>query len=376
MSYFYKSTKNEGMVYRAIGLMSGSSLDGLDIVFAEFHEQGGKWTFSIEAAACLPYSQDWVNRLSSATSLAARDYCLLHTDYGHYLGAQVNEFIEKNRLHYKVSVIGSHGHTSFHLPAKRMTAQLGDGAAIAAETGLPVVSELRALDVALGGQGAPIVPMGEQYLFPQYDLLLNIGGIANLSMAGTAYLAFDCCPANRVLNILANEKGLPFDNKGKLAASGKLNQELLSSLNAFPYYAQSFPKSLANEMGTDEIIPLLKATGLSAEDLLATYTAHIAFQIKNSITSLLLHQEKKPRKLLVTGGGAFNEHLIATLREQVAVLNVEVVIPEEPVINYKEALIMGFLAVLRWRQESTVLSSVTGASRDSIGGALWNGQEA
>jgi anhydro-N-acetylmuramic acid kinase len=376
MSYFYKSTKNEGMVYRAIGVMSGSSLDGLDIVFAEFHEQGRKWSFSIEAAACLPYSQEWVNRLSGATSLSARDYCLLHTDYGHYLGAQVNEFIEKNGLEYKVSVIGSHGHTTFHLPAQHMTAQLGDGAAIAAKTGLPVVSDLRAMDVALGGQGAPIVPMGEQYLFPEYDLLLNIGGIANLSMAGAAYLAFDICPANRVLNILANEKGLSFDNKGQLAAAGKTNQALLSRLNAFPYYTQSFPKSLANEMGTEEIIPVLKATGLSTEDLLATYTTHIALQIRNSIASLLQDKEEKPRRLLVTGGGAFNEHLIASIKEELSSLHVEVVIPEEPVINYKEALIMGFLAVLRWRQESTVLSSVTGASRDSIGGALWNGQEA
>jgi anhydro-N-acetylmuramic acid kinase len=376
MSYFYKSTKNEGMVYRAIGLMSGSSLDGLDIVFAEFHEQGRKWSFSMEAAACLPYSKEWTDRLSGATSLSAREYCLLHTDYGHYLGAQVNEFIAKNQLQYQVAVIGSHGHTTFHLPALRMTAQLGDGAAIAAETGLPVVSDLRNLDVALGGQGAPIVPMGERYLFPEYDLLLNIGGIANLSMAGSTYLAFDICSANRVLNLLANEKGLPFDNKGELAASGKLNTELLSRLDAFPYYSQPFPKSLANEMGTDEIIPLLKSTSLPIEDLLATFTTHIAGQIEKSISSLLQHQEEKPRKMLVTGGGALNDHLIAVIKNQLSPLQVEVVVPEEPVINYKEALIMAFLAVLRWRQESTVLSSVTGASRDSIGGALWNGQEA
>lgn len=364
------------MVYRAIGLMSGSSLDGLDIVFAEFHEQGRRWSFNIEAAACLPYSEEWAARLSNATSLSAHDYCLLHTDYGHYLGTKVNEFIEKNGLQYQVSVIGSHGHTTFHLPSQRMTAQLGDGASIAAKTGLPVVSDLRAMDVALGGQGAPIVPMGEQYLFPDYDLLLNIGGIANLSLAGSSYLAFDICPANRVLNLLANEKGLPFDDKGQLAASGKCDAELLGQLNSFPFYAKAFPKSLANEMGTEEIIPLLKNAGLPLENLLATYTTHIAFQVGSAISSLLQNKEQRPRKLLVTGGGAFNTHLLEAIKEQLQTLQVEVVIPEEPLINYKEALIMGFLAVLRWRQEFTVLSSVTGASRDSIGGALWNGQEA
>src|SRR6185312_3531166 len=171
------------MIYRAIGLMSGSSLDGLDIAFIHFFENAGKWSFDIVAAECHPYTPALKYSLQSATTLNALDYQLLHTDYGHYLGQQVNEFINKYQLHYQVQLIASHGHTTFHIPSKKMTAQLGDGAAIAAETGIAVVSDLRALDVALGGQGAPIVPMGDKLLFGNYDFCLNLGGIANISFA-------------------------------------------------------------------------------------------------------------------------------------------------------------------------------------------------
>lgn len=364
------------MVYRAIGLMSGSSLDGLDIVFASFNERGGQWTFTVEAADCFPYEEAWIKRLSGATLLSAREYCLLHADYGHYLGKQVNRFIDKHSLQYQVAVIGSHGHTTFHMPAQGMTAQLGDGAALAATTGLPVVSDLRAMDVALGGQGAPIVPIGEKFLFPDYELLMNIGGIANISLAGSPYIAFDICPANRVLNLLAQQHGQDFDAGGQMAAAGECNEGLLQQLNAFSYYQKPFPKSLANEMGTDEVFPLLQSSGCSLNDQLSTYVTHIAVQTATSVSGLLKQRNLASARMLVTGGGAFNSFLIGQIREQLKPLGVEVVIPEDKLINYKEALIMGFLAVLRWRQESTVLSTVTGASRDSIGGALWNGQEA
>ena len=161
--------------------MSGSSLDGLDIVFVEFQENAGQWQFEILASACEPYSESWRSRLQSATELSAREYQLLHADYGHYLGQAIKSFIEQHALHFKVGLVASHGHTTFHMPGERMTAQLGDGAAIAAETGLPVVSDLRSLDVAFGGQGAPIVPIGESLLFPEFDFFLNLGGIANVS---------------------------------------------------------------------------------------------------------------------------------------------------------------------------------------------------
>ncbi|MGC4037454.1 MAG: anhydro-N-acetylmuramic acid kinase [Chitinophagaceae bacterium] len=366
------------MVYRAIGIMSGSSLDGLDIVFAEFNENGGKWSYEIVKAACYAYSKEWMEKLRTAVNLPALDYQLLHTEFGHYIGKEVNRFIEENGLQYKVALIASHGHTTFHVPAKKMTGQLGDGAAIAAKTGLPVVTDLRAMDVALGGQGAPIVPIGEKLLLGDYDYFLNLGGIANISAAKTPQrIAFDICPANRVLNMLANEAGLEFDPGGELAASGNVNDTLLNELNSLDYYTQPYPKSLANDFGTDVVYPLIKKAGLSTADALRTYVEHIAIQIKNAIVNFNTpHLTTHTPQLLATGGGAFNNFLIERIKDQFLALNVSVIIPHENLIQYKEALIMALIGVLRWREEYNVLSSVTGASRDSIGGALWNGQEA
>lgn len=363
------------MVYRAIGLMSGSSLDGLDIVFAELEEQGGRWSWSIQASECRPYSEEWKNRLASATMLNARDYLLLHTEYGHYTGREVNAFIEKFGLAYKVAVIGSHGHTSFHLPASGMTAQLGDGAAIAAETGLPVVADLRALDVAFGGQGAPIVPVGEKLLLSGWDYFLNIGGIANISANRDPYVAFDICPANRVLNLLASDAGLDMDENGQLAAGGTINQALLHTLNDHGYYQLAWPKSLANDYGTEILYPVLKRSGIPLADQLCTYTEHIAEQTAKAI-GLLQENHRPDSRLLVTGGGAFNGYLLERIRQHAQAHGVQVELPEPGLINYKEALVMALMAVLRWRQNDNVYASVTGARRNSVGGALWMGQEA
>ncbi len=365
------------MVYRAIGLMSGSSLDGLDIAFVEFQEQGGRWSYEILEAECSPYSKEWQGRLKTATGLSAKDYLLLHAEYGHYTGRRVNEFIEKYGLQYKVAVIASHGHTAFHLPGQGMTAQLGDGAAIAAETQLPVVSDLRVLDIAFGGQGAPLVPLGEKLLLGEYDYFLNIGGIANISLNADNYIAFDVCPANRVLNMLAAEAGKEMDEGGELAASGKLQTGLLEELNRADYYRKPWPKSLANEFGTDIIYPLIREAGLSPADALCTYTEHIAEQVGQAVTALQsLRSPEENARLLVTGGGAFNRYLLQRLNSHLNPKGISTVLPDPRLVNYKEALIMAFLGVLRWRQEYTVLSTVTGAVRQSIGGALWTGQEA
>lgn len=365
------------MIYRAIGVMSGSSLDGLDIAFVEFQEQGGKWTYEINEADCYPYTTEWTEKLKNAINLPAREYQLLHTAYGHYIGQEVNRFIESHQLHYKVAVVASHGHTTFHMPASQMTAQLGDGAAIAAKTQLPVVSDLRALDVAFGGQGAPIVPIGEKMLMNDFTYFLNIGGIANISLNAEEYVAFDVCPANRVLNMLANDAGKPFDEDGKMAASGNLHDELLNQLNKLAYYSQPYPKSLANDFGTDIVYPLIRSAGLSIPDAIRTFSEHVALQICNALSSLNIQQPVPGnKKLLVTGGGALNTFLVNRLSELLRVENIEVVVPDTKLVNYKEALIMAFIGVLRWRQEYNVLASVTGASRNSIGGALWTGQEA
>ena len=369
------------MVYRVIGLMSGSSLDGLRYCFVEFNEQRGEWSFEILAAHVILTIYEWSDRLKNAINLNALDYQLLHTDYGHYLGSEVNRFIKDHDLEYKVALIASHGHTTFHLPGKKMTAQLGDGAAIAAETGLPVVSDLRALDVAFGGQGAPIVPIGEKLLFKDYSLFLNIGGIANISFnLPDQYIAFDVCPANRVLNMIAQELGKEYDDGGNMAGTGKVNDELLQKFNGFSYYQQPYPKSLANSFGTDEIYPMIKSYNLAPADALATYAIHISQQIRASIIMAVsknnLKLETLNLKLLVTGGGALNTFLISQIQNELRPFNIEVVVPEPNIVNYKEALVMAFIGVLRWRQEYNVISTVTGASRNSIGGALWIGQEA
>lgn len=356
--------------------MSGSSLDGLDIAFVEFHENGGKWSFLVQEAVCYAYPEEWVERLKTATSLTALDYQLLHTEYGHYLGQQVNRFIGERDLHYKVALVASHGHTTFHLPSRGMTAQLGDGAAIAAETRLPVVSDLRALDVAFGGQGAPIVPIGEKLLLGQYQFFLNIGGIANVSANAKDYIAFDVCAANRVLNLLANELAEDYDDGGEHASKGRIDNELLEKLNDLDYYRQPWPKSLANEFGTETVFPLIKSRGLEPTDALRTYAEHIAIQVKNAVEALkAAYPGQENQQMLVTGGGALNTFLMKRLKMLLGEVGVAVMVPDEKLVQYKEAMIMAFIGVLRWREEYNVLSSVTGAKKSSVGGALWLGVE-
>lgn len=365
------------MVYKAIGLMSGSSLDGLDIAYVHLQQAGGKWNYEILQTQCAAYPAAWIEKLSAAVSLPAPDYQLLHTAYGHYTGQLVNAFIENNQLQHQVDLVASHGHTTFHLPAQKMTAQLGDGAAIAAVTGLPVVSDLRAMDIAFGGQGAPIVPIGEKLLLADYNMFLNLGGIANLSFNLPArYIAFDVCPANRVLNMLVAPTGKAYDEDGKMAATGEVSYQLLDALNQLDYYRQAFPKSLANDFGTAVVYPLVQQYQLSTADALRTYSEHIAWQIKKSVQAVLGDAAASHSKLLVTGGGAFNIFMVERISEQLKEAGIEVVVPDKQLVNYKEALIMALIGVLRWREEYNVLSSVTGAARNSINGALWLGGEA
>ena len=362
------------MVYKAIGVMSGSSLDGIDIVFAELQEKAGKWNYKILESACIPYKKEWEQKLKHADKMPAKDYLLLHADYGAFTGRKINDFIDEKNLHHQVALISSHGHTTFHLPEKKMTHQLGDGAAIAAETKLPVVTDLRSIDVAFGGQGAPIVPLGEKLLFDDYNYFLNIGGIANLSVnKENEIIAFDVCAANRVLNMLANEKNMQYDEGGINASRGSVNEILLEKLNMLDYYNLPYPKSLSNDFGTGIVYPILKSLNASIDDALRTCTEHICMQIKKSLQPF---SNESIQKLFITGGGAFNNFLIKRLQRNLAEINFEIFIPVPEVVKYKEALIMALLGVLRWREQYTVLSSVTGAVRNSIGGALWLGTEA
>jgi anhydro-N-acetylmuramic acid kinase len=361
------------MQYNVIGLMSGSSLDGLDIAFVHLEETAGRWTFDIQQSSCVPYPVKWKEKLSGVTGLSAKDYLLLHTEYGHWLGHTVNNFLEENNLAYRVQLISSHGHTAFHFPERQMTAQIGDGAAIAAVTGIRTITDLRSVDIALGGQGAPVVPIGEKLLLPEYDFFLNIGGIANLSAAGDQFIGFDVCPANRILNLLAAETKKGYDENGSLAASGRIDETLLRRLNSLSYYKNSYPKSLSNEFGINDVYPLIVDANIGLSDALATYVEHITMQIANSLKML---KEKfagrENLRLLITGGGAHNHFLIERLSAAVSRAGFECIIPSKNLVDYKEALIIALMGVLRWREDINVLHTVTGASKDSINGAIWS----
>jgi len=360
------------MVYNVIGLMSGSSLDGLDIVYTVLEEVRGQWSFNIVEAECMPYVHEWAHELAHAAELPVGDFLKLHTRYGRYIGEQVNSFIRRYGLEHKVHFIASHGHTVFHEPASHTTAQIGDGAAIAAATGLPVISDLRSLDVALGGQGAPIVPIGDKLLFGNFDYWLNIGGIANMTVRhGESMLAFDICPANQILNKLAERAGKDFDYEGEMARAGVVLQGVLEKLNAQAYYEQDPPKSLSNEAAKNLAFPILFESGYNNNDMLRTMVQHIAEQIA-AVVKKYPHG-KEEAQMLVTGGGALNNFLTEQLREALAPLNVNPVVPYEQVAKFKEALVMALIGALRWREETNVMSSVTGALRDSIGGAMWMG---
>ncbi|MBS1729586.1 MAG: anhydro-N-acetylmuramic acid kinase [Bacteroidetes bacterium] len=365
------------MIYRAIGIMSGSSTDGLDIVHAQFEENQGSWNFEIQHAECLTYNSFWKDTLRNAETLSSKEFFQVNFEYGKFIAGILQDFIEKNELHFKTQLIGFHGHTVFHNPSKGISVQLGDAAIIAADTGINTISNLRNLDIALGGQGAPIVPMGEKLLFPAYDFFLNIGGIANLSYHNKedhSVIAFDICPANRILDILASRTGKTFDEKGKTARVGNVNEALLTALNALEYYHREPPKSLSNQFGTETILNLINNYNISSEDKLRTYTEHVCEQIVASLKTCT--HELAHKNIFVSGGGAYNLFLIETLRVKLLALEIELVIPDAMIIEYKEALIMAFLAILRWREESTTLPSVTGASRAGIGGACWIGQQA
>jgi len=355
------------MVYHVIGLMSGSSLDGLDIVYTELTEVSGKWSFELIKADCIAYDKSLSEKLNRAKDMAVPDFLRLHTGYGRYLAQQVNEFIRINGLEHKIHFIASHGHTVWHEPSAHTTTQIGDGSVIAALTQLPVISDLRNTDVALGGQGAPIVPIADSLLFADYDFCLNIGGIANITVNGSTPVAFDICPANQILNHFAQKAGKEFDHSGEMARGGTLMAGVEEKLDNIMFYNQAAPKSLHNGFVHEEVLPHFETATI--EDGLFTAVNHIVRKVAQAITPYT--DNITVRKMRVTGGGAFNHFLIEQLSERLAAINIEVIIPEDNVVKYKEALAMALIGTLRWREEINVTNSVTGAARSSVGGALW-----
>lgn len=345
--------------YKALGLMSGTSLDGVDIAFVHFEKEEGKWHFEWLNTACIEYDSVWKTKLQQAPSLTGLELSLLHQEYGFYLGNIVREFILTSAK--TPDLIASHGHTVFHQPEKKLTLQIGSGQAIANVTGIKTVTEFRTKDVLMGGQGAPLVPIGDALLFSDYDFCLNIGGIANISFRkNNERYAYDICPANIMLNALASERGLSYDDRGMLSQQGKINTTLLEALNELPFYESDFPKSLGREWVDKNIFPLINSFTLNTEDALATCCEHIAFQIGRVASS--------SGTMLVTGGGAWNDFLIERIKHYSFS---EIIIPDKNIVNFKEALIFALLGVLRLREEINCLKSVTGAEEDSVGGVVY-----
>ena len=341
--------------------MSGTSLDGVDLACCYFEEYNGIWSYKIQVAETIPYSEQWKERLRNLENASAFEYVRTDLEYGHYLGHLSRKFITDHEIN--PDFIASHGHTIFHQPDKRITAQIGQGSAIVAETGIPVVCDFRTADVALNGQGAPLVPIGDRMLFHEYDYCLNLGGFANISFEeDEKRIAFDICPANIVLNYFSAKAGFSFDRDGALARSGKPCDELLQKLNALPFYKQPPPKSLGKEWVVKHVLPMMESFDLPVEDLLRTFCEHIATQISIAV------KDGKNKKILVTGGGTLNFFLMDELNKK---SGVQLLIPDENTINFKEALIFAFLGVLRWTNRVNCLCSVTGADKDCIGGAIY-----
>ena len=352
--------------YQVIGLMSGTSLDGVDIACCNFELHNENWEYKIVNAETFPYTEEWKQRFSQIMDCAALQYVKSHVGLGKFYGELISGFIDRHAL--KPILIASHGHTIFHQPANGFTAQIGDGSQIAALTGIDTVCDFRSKDLALGGQGAPLVPGGEVRLFAQYRFCLNLGGIANITILdGPKTVAFDICPANMPLNFLTNKIGLEYDKDGLLAKKGQIDQSLLKGLNDLSFYQKPFPKSLGREWFDQEMKPLLDRSAVSLEDKLATVCEHVALQIAKVIGQYKIGQNDE---LLITGGGAFNPVLIGKLRQHIPV---KIQIPDALTIAYKEALIFAFLGLLFQRNETNVMRSVTGAKRNHIGGALYKG---
>ncbi len=362
--------------YKVIGLMSGTSMDGLDIAYCQINEDAGKWSYKFLKAETIPYPVKWKLRLEQLVLQNAVTYIKTHAFLGHYYGTEVKAFIERHQLDGELDFVASHGQTIFHQPENRFTSQLGDGAAIAAITGYPVICDFRGIDVALGGQGTPITPIADKLFYPEYKYLLNLGGISNITChIGDRYIAFDITPVNLILNRLAKNAGHEYDEGGNMARTGSVSNHLLEELNSSWYYEKDYPKSMSGGWVSKVMLPVVTHHQISNEDKLRTLVEHIAVQIGKSLNRVMDKESvniSKVDRMLVTGGGALNKFLIERISEKVPVT---VVVPDAETVNFKEALMIGLMGVLRARNEINCLGTVTGAERDNIGGVIYQGHK-
>ncbi len=356
---------------KIIALMSGSSLDGIDIGYIEIQSINSDLKWKMLNKQLSPYSDEWVDRLYNLPNESARNYALTKASYSGLVADEVKKFIEKYKL--KPDIIAWHGHTIFHFPEHMVSEQIGEGGIMASITGVKTITDFRINDIALGGQGTPIAPIVERYLFKGYEFYLNLGGIANISMhTSENILAYDICPANQLLNELCIPLNLEYDKDGELAKNGNSNNELLSSLKNFEYYKMDAPKSLDNNWIRKNYFPLLKHVDISQSDKLSTVVDFINDMIFVEMKTMKSEYfSDDPISLLVTGGGAHNKYLIDKLRDKLSSIGVTLVLPEKDIIDYKETILMALMGYLRVTKQNNVMSSVTGSSHNSIGGGVY-----
>lgn len=353
-------------IYKIIGLMSGTSLDGLDLAYCHIWEENRSYKFDIKASKHIPYAKEMELKLKDAIFLTADELLQFHNSYGTWLGKQAKIFIDEEQL--EVDYISSHGHTTHHQPQKGVTFQIGSGQHLANESGLSVICDFRSNDVALGGQGAPLVPIGDALFFESYDFCLNLGGISNMSFEVEGKrIAYDIGLANMGLNYSTRKAGFNYDDGGKISRKGKINPTMLDALNSLDYYDLPFPKSIGYEWFVEKVVPIIEATNDSIENILHTSVMHVAEKVAKEI---LRNSKKTEHTVLVTGGGALNHFLIETLQAKLGD-TVLLVIPSKKIIDYKEALIFALMGVLRITHQINVLAAVTGAARDSSSGVVY-----
>jgi len=354
------SKKNPSKQY-AIGLMSGTSLDGLDICYCSFEYEKEVYNYEILKVKTIKYNQNWKKKFIESKFLSKQELEDFDIEFGQFLGISVQDFIKKNTI-LEIDFIASHGHTIFHQPEKKYTLQIGNGNEINKITDKTIVNDFRIQDVLLGGQGAPLVPIGDELLFSKYDACINLGGFSNISFRkNNERIAFDICPVNIVLNEFSTKLGKEFDESGSFAKKGKVNNTILNTLNNIAFYKQYPPKSLGREWVETHIFPLLKNE--TSENILATFTYHISEQISN------ICNQNNLQSILFTGGGTYNTFLLELIKKQTTA---RIIIPDSKLIEYKEALIFAFLGYLRLQQKVNVLSSVTGAIENHCSGKIYN----
>ena len=348
--------------YNVIGVMSGTSLDGVDLAHIKFEIKNDKWGFEILECETISYDSNWVSILKTAVDYTENQLAELNKNYTQLLASIITDFIDKYKLE-NLDAVCSHGHTILHQPQNGFTLQIGNLPEIAKLIQQKTVCDFRVQDVQLGGQGAPLVPIGDRILFREYDYCMNLGGFSNVSFEeNDTRIAFDISAVNTVLNFYANQLGLDYDDKGKISKTGNCNTDLLNELNSLDFYKKKHPKSLGFEFVKETVLPIIEKYSISIEDKLNTYTEHVAIQIALALPN-------KKGSMLTTGGGAYNNFLIERIQFHLPEMNV--IIPSKKILEFKEALIFALLGVLKMREEVNALQSVTGAKYDHSSGAIY-----